>query len=238
MYYAKQNKASREKEMKKASQISESIEIGILLAAAGGFMDAYSYIQRGGVFANAQTGNILLLGLSLSEGKFSSVIQYLFPILAFVIGIALSDVIHNKQLKCLHWRQVSILSESLILAAVAFIPLTMNFLANALISFSCGIQAESFRKVHGKGVATTVCTGNLKSGVENLCAYFQSGNKHNLKSSLLYFSMIFFFIAGAIAGSLLIRQYDIYSIIFCAAIQFTAFLIMFIDREKRKSICR
>lgn len=42
--------------MNKKVQISESIELGILLALSGGFMDAYSYIGRGGVFANAQTG--------------------------------------------------------------------------------------------------------------------------------------------------------------------------------------
>ena len=37
--------------MNKKVQISESIELGILLALSGGFMDAYSYIGRGEVFA-------------------------------------------------------------------------------------------------------------------------------------------------------------------------------------------
>ena len=49
--------------MKKAHQVSESIEVGILLALSGGLMDAYSYLLRGEVFANAQTGNIILLGI-------------------------------------------------------------------------------------------------------------------------------------------------------------------------------
>ena len=49
--------------MQRAKQISESIELGIILALAGGFMDVYSYIGRDHVFANAQTGNILLLSL-------------------------------------------------------------------------------------------------------------------------------------------------------------------------------
>ena len=42
--------------MQRAKQISESIELGIILALAGGFMDVYSYIGRDHVFANAQTG--------------------------------------------------------------------------------------------------------------------------------------------------------------------------------------
>ena len=40
--------------MQRAKQISESIELGIILALAGGFMDVYSYIGRDHVFANAQ----------------------------------------------------------------------------------------------------------------------------------------------------------------------------------------
>ena len=51
--------------MQRAKQISESIELGIILALAGGFMDVYSYIGRDHVFANAQTGNILLVGVSI-----------------------------------------------------------------------------------------------------------------------------------------------------------------------------
>ena len=56
--------------MKHSFQISESIRLGILLALSGGFMDAYSYLERGQVFANAQTGNMLLMGVNLAEGNF------------------------------------------------------------------------------------------------------------------------------------------------------------------------
>lgn len=36
--------------MKQTKQMSESIRLGMLLAISGGFMDAYSYIERGHVF--------------------------------------------------------------------------------------------------------------------------------------------------------------------------------------------
>ena len=75
--------------MIKAKQISESIELGALLAISGGMMDAYSYIERGEVFANAQTGNMLLFGVNLSVGNFHKAIYYFCPILAFTIGILL-----------------------------------------------------------------------------------------------------------------------------------------------------
>lgn len=56
--------------MNKTRQMSETIRLGMLLAVSGGFMDAYSYIERDQVFANAQTGNMLLFGVNLSEGNF------------------------------------------------------------------------------------------------------------------------------------------------------------------------
>ena len=83
--------------MKKiAKQMSESIELGIVLAASGGFMDAYSYIMRDHVFANAQTGNMLLLGVSISERNWPEVVRYLFPVLAFAAGIMLADLVRFR----------------------------------------------------------------------------------------------------------------------------------------------
>ena len=78
---------------RKKVQMSESIELGIILALAGGFMDAYSYICRGEVFANAQTGNMLLLGIHISQGEWALALRYLCPVAAFAAGIALSDIV-------------------------------------------------------------------------------------------------------------------------------------------------
>ena len=82
--------------MKHKFQISESIRLGAILALSGGFMDAYSYMERGEVFANAQTGNMLLFGVHLSQGDFQNTMKYLFPVLAFALGIALAEVVRAK----------------------------------------------------------------------------------------------------------------------------------------------
>ena len=131
--------------MKHSMQISESIGLGTILALSGGFMDAYSYIERGKVFANAQTGNMLLFGVNLSEGNYQTMLNYLFPVLAFALGIALADTVRTKEPNLLHWRQISVLTEALILIAVSFFPTALNLPANALTSFACGIQVESFQ---------------------------------------------------------------------------------------------
>ena len=121
--------------MMKITQISESIRLGALLAISGGMMDAYSYIMRGHVFANAQTGNMLLFGVNLSEGNFQTALTYFCPILAFTIGIMLADVFRMKSIEMLHWRQISVLIEAVILFGVAFIPLPLS--AGKQPDFSC-----------------------------------------------------------------------------------------------------
>jgi|GEM_PF-18469 len=218
--------------MKHSMQISESIGLGTILALSGGFMDAYSYIERGKVFANAQTGNMLLFGVNLSEGNYQTMLNYLFPVLAFALGIALADTVRTKEPNLLHWRQISVLTETLILIAVSFFPTTLNLPANSLTSFACGIQVESFRKIHGQGIATTMCIGNLRSGTENLHHYLHTKERKFLDSSLLYYGIIICFIIGAVIGNAVVRILHEKAILGCSFLLFVTFLIMFIDREK------
>ena len=220
--------------MNKKVQISESIELGILLALSGGFMDAYSYIGRGGVFANAQTGNMLLFGVNLSVGNFHKAIYYFCPIIAFTIGIMLADVVRMKTTKKLHWRQWSVLFEAIILIGVSFVPLSLNLLANSLTSLACGIQVESFRKIHGKGIATTMCIGNLRSGTENLHHYFHTKERHFLDTSLLYYGIIACFIVGAVIGNAAVQLFQTKAILGCSFLLLISFFMMFIDWEKKE----
>lgn len=73
--------------MKRAhGQMSESLLLGAMLAMAGGFFDAYTYLCRGKVFANAQTGNIVLFGANIAEGNWLRAAEYFLPILGVRTG--------------------------------------------------------------------------------------------------------------------------------------------------------
>ncbi len=68
--------------------------------------------------------------------------------------------------------------EFVLITVVGFIPLGQyDVVANVLISFVCSMQVETFRRVHGHPFASTMCTGNLRSGTEALCQYFKTGDK-------------------------------------------------------------
>ena len=222
--------------MRRSRQMSESIELGIVLALAGGFMDAYSYMCRDGVFANAQTGNMLLLGINLSERNWGMALHYLFPVLAFAIGIALADVVrmHAKDKSLFHWRQLSVLCEALVLFVVCFFPQSMNLAANSLTSLACGIQVESFRKIHGNGIATTMCIGNLRSATQHMCSYANTKDKEYIKKGLLYYGIIFFFVIGAVIGNACVEMFAEKALLIASAILAVAFVMMFVDGEKEQ----
>ena len=218
----------------KSKQMSETLELGIVLALAGGFMDAYSYMCRGHVFANAQTGNILLLGVNLSQGNWPTAVHYLVPVLAFVVGLALADLFRliRRGNEKLHWRQITVALEALVLISVGFMPQSLNLLANSLTSLACGIQVESFRKIHGSGIATTMCIGNLRSATQNLSEFLHTRQKESLRKSGLYYFIILCFIVGAILGNLAVGVLAERAIFIAPAILAVAFILMFIDLER------
>lgn len=74
-------------------KIHETRRVGILLAFVGGFLDVNTYLLRGGVFANAQTGNMVLLMLQISEGQWMKALYYIIPIIAFFSGVVVTELV-------------------------------------------------------------------------------------------------------------------------------------------------
>lgn len=211
-------------------QMSESLFIGLLLASVGGFLESYSFLSRDGVFANCQTGNIVLLAMYLAQGDFLRVLSYLIPILSFVGGVLLTEVIRIVSGNAkIHWRQYILLLEILLLALTGLIPSgKYNIVATTLIAFSCSMQVESFRKVKGSVYATTMCTGNLRSGTFQLFQYIAKKDIAGLKRAGDYFSVIALFMAGAILGGITTGIWGEKAIFLSCAVLLLAFFTMFI----------
>ena len=81
-------------------------------------------------------------------GNFIGGIKYLLPFLAFGLGVLVTEQINAryKMAKRIHWRQLIILIEIAILAIVGFIPHSLNMAATVLVSFSCAMQVQAFRR--------------------------------------------------------------------------------------------
>lgn len=217
----------------KGIQTSESFIVGAILAVGGGFLDAYTYFYRGKVFANAQTGNIVLVAINIAQKDYSNIIKYVIPIFCFFVGVIVAEIMkHILKRHKLHWRQYALIVEALVLMIVMTLPNDnfYNIIANSLVSFVCALQVECFRKMHSTPFATTMCTGNLRCVSENIFLYFYLKNKEYRDRAIRSFLIIVLFIFGAICSAVLTKLYNTFSIIFVIILLLISFVIML--REK------
>lgn len=185
-------------------QTSETFVLSAILAMSGGFQDAYTYNVRKEVFSNAQTGNIVLMSQHIMMGELMKGLSYLFPVVAFALGVLVAERIGHryKGAKRIHWRQIIVAIEIVILFAVGFIPERYDMIATMLVSFSCSMQVQAFRKVNGYGYASTMCIGNLRSGTESLSIYLREKQHGALKKAAHYYGIILIFAIGAGVGGI------------------------------------
>lgn len=155
--------------------IHESLPIGILLAMAGGFLDVYTYLFHGEVFASMQSGNVILLGVSLARGHFHQIVRYLVPIVIFMVGIIVTDWLKHKYPKghFVTWQNVAAAFELVGVFVVGGVaPIASDLVINSALSFFAAIQYAAYRRLAGLPYATTMTTGNLRSISDYLYAYF------------------------------------------------------------------
>lgn len=212
-------------------QLSETLLVGGLLAFAGGFLDAYTYILRGGVFANAQTGNLVILGIRLAEGKLYEALLSAVPIVAFVLGVFITRWLFLKKGREWISRMGIVAAEAALLFAAGFLPAEFpDGAVTVTVSFVCALQVSAFRSLYGLPYATTMCTGNLRSAVEKLAERVLEGKKKSGTDFILYMSVIFIFCAGAAGGVWMIHHFGRYSLWFCCGIYLLTLLL--IRKEK------
>ena len=203
---------------------SESFRVNAVVSFSGGLQDAYTYNVRGGVFANAQTGNVVLMSQNLMQGNWEKGIRYMFPIIFFAMGIFLADRIEAsyKSSRVMNWRQIILIMEAAILGVVFFLPAEWNMIANIAVSFTCAMQVHSFNKFHGYSYASTMCIGNIRSGTESLSRYLENRDKESLYKTLHFFGIILIFAVGAGVGGILSGMFGQKAIAFSSVLLIAA----------------
>lgn len=212
------------------TQMSESFWTITFLTFSGGLQDAYTYFERGKVFANAMTGNLVLMSAKLFELEWDAFFHYLLPVMAFAAGIAVAQLVRlHFQNSRFHWRQMIVLAEIVMLMVVPFV--SYDPFANALVSFSCAMQVQSFRKFHGIPFASTMCIGNLRGGTDSLISAIHTGNRELYRKSFNYFRVILIFFLGAGIGRVLCLRFGLQTIWVSCILLLCSFLMMCIHPE-------
>lgn len=189
----------------------------LTFAAVGGFLEVYTYMLHGGVFCNAQTGNLVLLFLNLTSASWADASHYLYSLLSYVAGILVSAAL-PLWLRQRHAAIAVTCLEAAALAGLAFIPAgAPNWYTYVSVSFLCALQYNTFTSCRDAKLATTFCTNNLRQLTLNLFGAAREKSRQKLRLAGTYAAVILFFAAGAVAGGFAAEVMGNYCILLCTA---------------------
>lgn len=220
---------------KENMKMTEKLGFGMLLALVGGFIDVYSYIMRGKVFATGQTGNFVLAAAHLAEKDYSGMLHAIVPIVSFWIGTFIAWHMFfsiSKESQQL-WKYEILIAEILILFITGLIPCSYpNIIANTLLSFASSLQYCAFRKFgSSENYASIFCTGNMRSCADNYYKGIIRKDKQCLKRALHYSYILISFFIGVLLGSCEAKILNERAIWTAAVILSIAFALSFIWNE-------
>ena len=200
----------RETLINKNLPVHEQLMFCLLLTVMGGFFDAYTFVNCGGIFANAQTGNLIFVGIDLIEGNFGEVLHYLIPIFSFVVGVFVSKFIEHTYKELSIFKHIFML---LLIQMTALIVISIKHqffgidVRPIVISFICAIQYDGFRKVNNLVFASVFCTGNLRSMSEHLYKLVVLKKQESKTPLIIYSTVISVFLFGVILGAAMSKYY-------------------------------
>lgn len=218
------------KNLRKLSHMStESVSLGALLALVGGFLDAYTYVSRDGVFATSQTGNLVLLGVEAVQGQWRHGLQHIPPILAFVIGVAVAEGLKDPHItKTFPYpARTVLLLESIVLLIVGTWPVQVpNMIVTITISFVSSVQISSFRTLVKWPYNSAMVTGNLRTAAQAAYKATLLQDRQGVHQLIDFSIIIVSFLIGALIGTLSTLHFGPKAIWIASAILLCALLLL------------
>lgn len=179
-----------------------------LLMAVGGWLGAFTYTLRGGVFCNAQTGNFVLLSMALGNARWGEAAYYFIPITAYMAGAFVSELLFERMRRRsrLRWETALVGLEMLVVFALGLVPDSAPCqISQIVINFICSMQYNTFRQLRGVPMATTFCTNHIRQVGANLAKCACGREEEGRRRVRIHAGMLGAFVAGGAASAVLCR---------------------------------
>jgi uncharacterized membrane protein YoaK (UPF0700 family) len=215
-----------------------TLRFAVLLTLANAFLDAHTYLARGGVFANVQTGNVIFFAIHLTEKNWAGSLSRLWPILGFIAGVALSSHIKSGRVETfvpypLRWTMGL---QAALLAGFGFLPASLpHSFVTVPISFLGGMQIGLFRSIEDLTYMPVATTGNLMRLVEAGYDAFVEKERDSRKAFGIYAGLIGSFAGGAIAGAFATRALGPHAIWVPAGLLAVTLVLFVIDEREGRA---
>jgi uncharacterized membrane protein YoaK (UPF0700 family) len=194
---------------------TRSLWFALLLTLANGFLDAHTYLARGGVFANVQTANVIFGAIDTSKREWVLALAHLWPLLAFIAGVGLASFIKAGRVerivpKPLRWTMAV---QAVALAIIGFVPASVpHSYVTVPISFLAAMQIGLFRNIGELVYLPVATTGNLMRFVEAGYDGFVEKHAESRRAFGVYGSLILAFAVGALIGAIASRAWGVHAI--------------------------
>ena len=202
----------------------------MLLALAGGYLDAYAWIVHG-TMANAQTANMVFLWVNATAGRWAMALHYVPPILAFAAGVLVASWL--RRFAGSKAGPISVLVEIVFLIVVSILHNRLPNLAGTLgVSFVAAVQAASFPKIEGWAYSSVMATSNLRQAVEGLFAAISGSSEPNaFRRPYVFAALCTAFGTGAAIGAFVTERIPALTL----AIPIMLFLIVLLRCGQQRS---
>lgn len=194
---------------------TRTLWFALLLTLANGFLDAHTYIARGGVFANVQTANVIFFAIDGAESKWTAALAHVWPILAFIGGMALASHIKSGRAERIlpHPLRWTMAVQSVALGIIGFIPASVpHSYVTVPISFLAAMQIGLFRNIGDLAYLPVATTGNMMRFMESGYDAFVEKHAESRRAFGVYGALILAFALGAGAGSIASLAWGVHAI--------------------------
>lgn len=177
-----------------------------LLMFVGGFLGAFTYSIRGGVFCNAQTANFVLMGMAIGNHQWSKALYYFIPMGAYLGGTILSEAlpIPIKKREIIRWDTLLIGIEMIVIFVLGLLPEKAPFqISQIAINIIMSMQYNTFRQARGVPMATTFCTNHIRQvGVYLYKTIHHRNDRKCRMRFIIHLGMLMTFVLGAIISTI------------------------------------
>jgi uncharacterized membrane protein YoaK (UPF0700 family) len=212
-----------------------SVQLGVLLAFVGGFQDAYSFIGLGGVFANAQTGNVVLFAVEAARDHWAEAARHVPPLLAFVVGVVVAETLRRPRVAdAIRWpARAALVLEIIVLTVVGFLPHAVpDSVVVVMIAFTASVQVSTFRTLITWTYNTAMVTGNLRTAAQAVYVAVADRDADAARKARSFAVVIVSFVVGAFTGGWLTLHLGEHAIWIAAGV-LTGALGLFVVDERR-----
>lgn len=177
----------------------------ILLMMSAGYLGAFTFNLRGGVFCNAQTGNMVLMAIELGRANWMKALYYLIPLCAYIAGAVISEWLPERvnRLHMLRWDTILISFEIIAIFLLGLLPESAPFqISQITINFICSMQYNTFRQAQRVPMATTFCTNHVRQiGIHLVKWRTDKTDIASRNRILIHITMLAVFVAGGILST-------------------------------------